>query len=47
MNERIQELARQAGLEFDNDLTLESEPIYYLTQVEFKKIRRVDCSGMC
>ena len=37
MNERIQELAEQAGLEFDNDLILESEPIYYTTQKDIEK----------
>jgi hypothetical protein len=41
MNERIKELAEQAGLEFDNDLTLESEPIYYLTQVDLKKFAKL------
>ena len=37
MNERIRELAEQAGLEFDDDLTLESEPIYYVTQTDVYK----------
>jgi hypothetical protein len=37
MNERIQELAEQAGLEFDDDLSLEPEPIYYTTQKDLKK----------
>ena len=35
MNERIKELAEQAGLEFDDfddDLALEPEPIYFITQ---------------
>jgi hypothetical protein len=37
MNERIRQLAEQAGLEFDDDLTLESEPIYYTTQTNLEK----------
>ena len=37
MNERIRKLAEQAGLEFDDDLTLESEPIYYVTQTDVYK----------
>ena len=37
MNERIRELAEQAGLEFDDDLALESEPIYYIKQSDFEK----------
>lgn len=37
MNERLQELAEQAGLEFDDDLTLEPEPIYYATQTDVHK----------
>jgi len=37
MNERIKELAEQAGLEFDDDLTLEPEPIYYATQTDIHK----------
>ena len=37
MNERIQKLALQAGLEFDNDLALEPEPIYYTTQKDLEK----------
>ena len=37
MNERIKELAEQAGLEFDEDLALESEPIYYITQKTLEK----------
>ena len=37
MNERIKELAEQAGLEFDDDLALEPEPIYYITQKELEK----------
>jgi len=34
---RIRELAEQAGLEFDNDLALEPEPIYYTTQKDLEK----------
>jgi len=37
MNERIKQLAEQAGLEFDDDLALEPEPIYYITQKELEK----------
>jgi hypothetical protein len=37
MNERIKELAEQAGFELDDELVLESQPIYYITQEEFKK----------
>jgi hypothetical protein len=37
MNERIKELAEQAGLEFDDDLALEPEPIYYITQKELER----------
>ena len=37
MNERIKQLAEQAGLEFDDDLVLESEPIYYTTQTDLEK----------
>jgi hypothetical protein len=37
MNERIKELAEQAGLEFDDDLALEPEPIYFITQKELEK----------
>ena len=37
MNERIKQLAEQAGLEFDDDLALEPEPIYYITQKDLEK----------
>ena len=40
MNERIKELAEQAGLEFDDfddDLALEPEPIYFITQKELER----------
>ena len=37
MKERIKQLAEQAGLEFDNDLALEPEPIYYTTQKDLEK----------
>jgi hypothetical protein len=46
MNERIRELAEQAGLEFDDDLSLEPEPIYYTTQKDLKKFAELiikDC----
>ncbi len=35
--ERIQELAIQAGLEFDDDSGLESEQIYYCTRTDLEK----------
>jgi len=37
MNERIKKLAEQAGLEFDDDLALEPEPIYYTSQKDLEK----------
>ena len=37
MNERIKLLAEQAGLEFDDNLVLESEPIYYTSQKDLEK----------
>ena len=37
MNDRIRELAEQAGLEFDDDLVLEPEAIYYTTQKDLEK----------
>jgi hypothetical protein len=37
MNEKIRKLAEQAGLEFDDDLVLESEPIYYTSQKDLEK----------
>jgi hypothetical protein len=50
MNERIQELAEQAGLEFDDDLSLEPEPIYYTTQKDLKKFAELivqECITQC
>ena len=50
MNERIRELAEQAGLEFDNDLALEPEPIYYTTQKDLEKFAELivrECIGCC
>lgn len=49
MNERIKELAEQAGLEFDEDLALESEPIYYITQKTLEKFAELiirECSNI-
>ena len=49
MNERIQQLAEQAGLEFDDDLVLESEPIYYTTQTDLEKFAQLivaECLGI-
>ena len=37
MNERIEELAEQAGIEFDDDFPLEPETIYYLKLSDFEK----------
>jgi hypothetical protein len=39
--ERIKELAVQAGLEFDDDLVLESEPIYYTSQKDLEKFAKL------
>ena len=50
MNERIKELALQAGLEFDNDLALEPEPIYYTTQKDLEKFAELivrECVQVC
>jgi hypothetical protein len=35
--ERIRELAKQAGLEFDGEMVLEPEPIYYTSQKDLEK----------
>tara|TARA_R110000868_G_scaffold165672_1_gene399248 strand:- start:75 stop:350 length:276 start_codon:yes stop_codon:yes gene_type:complete len=52
--ERIRELAIQAGLEFDDDLVLESEPIYFTSQKDIEKFaalvaaeEREACTKMC
>ena len=37
MNERIKKLAEQAGLEFDGEMVLEPEPIYYTSQKDLEK----------
>jgi hypothetical protein len=50
MNERIKELAEQAGLEFDDDLALEPEPIYYITQKELERFAELivrECASIC
>jgi len=50
MNERIKLLAEQAGLEFDNDLALEPEPIYYTTQKDLEKFAELivsECVMLC
>lgn len=39
--ERIRRLAEQAGLEFDDDLVLESEPIYYTSQKDLEKFTKL------
>jgi len=49
MNERIRKLAEQAGLEFDDDLSLEPEPIYYTTQKDLEKFAQLlvqECAGI-
>jgi hypothetical protein len=50
MNDRIKELAEQAGLEFDDDLALEPEPIYYTTQKDLEKFAQLivrECLAEC
>jgi hypothetical protein len=50
MNERIREIAEQAGLEFDDDLALEPEPIYYITQKELERFAALliwKCAQIC
>jgi len=50
MNERIKQLAEQAGLEFDDDLALEPEPIYYITQKELERFAQLivrECLQTC
>jgi hypothetical protein len=50
MNERIKRLAREAGLEFDDDLVLEPEPIYYTTQKDLEKFALLivrECARHC
>ena len=49
MNKRIQALAEQAGLEFDDNLVLESEPIYYTSQKDLEKFAELiveKCAGI-
>jgi len=50
MNERIRQLAEQAGLEFDDDLVLEPEAIYYTTQKDLEKFAELivkECIEYC
>jgi hypothetical protein len=50
MNERIKRLAREAGLEFDDDLVLEPEPIYYTPQKDLEKFAELivrECAEIC
>ena len=47
MNERIRELAEQAGLEFDDDLVLEPEAIYYTTQKDLEKFAELIVRECC
>jgi hypothetical protein len=49
MNKRIEELAEQAGIEFDDSFTLEPEPIYYLKLSDFEKFAELlinECIGV-
>lgn len=50
MNERIKELALQAGLEFDDDEALEfGEEIYYVTKKDMEKFTELivrECAGI-
>ena len=47
MNERIRELAEQAGIDVDDSLAIEPELTYYSTQSYFKKFAELivrECS---
>jgi len=49
MNERIKELAVEAGLEFDDDTALEPTPIYYMTEKDLEKFAELivrECAGL-
>lgn len=41
MNQRIKELAEQAGIEFDDSFSSEPETIYYLKLSDFEKFARL------
>ena len=50
MNERIRELAEQAGIEFDDSFSSEPETIYYLKLSDFEKFAELivqECAGIC
>lgn len=50
MDKRIEELAEQAGIEFDDSFTLEPEPIYYLKLSDFEKFAELivrECANIC
>lgn len=50
MNNRIKELAEESGLEFDDSLALESEPIYYVSQKDLENFAKrivFECSEFC
>jgi len=50
MNERIRELAEQAGIEFDDSFSLEPETIYYLKLSDFEKFAELivrECANIC
>ena len=50
MNPKIKELAEQAGIEFDDDFSLENELIYYVNQTELTKFAELivrECIQVC
>jgi hypothetical protein len=50
MNSKIKELAEQAGIEFDDDFSLENELIYYVNQTELTKFAELivrECIQVC
>ena len=47
MNDRIKELAEQAGIEFDDDFPLEPETIYYLKLSDFEKFGELIVKECC
>lgn len=50
MNKRIQKLAEQADIEFDDSFSLEPETIYYLKLSDFEKFAELivrECANIC
>jgi hypothetical protein len=41
MNPIVKKLAERAGLEFDDDLVLETEAIYFITQTNLEKFAKL------